>query len=361
MKNICFFNSTHFWGGGEKLHLEYAEKFMLKGYRVVLATKTGSPLEKKCKELNVPIRWVKVSNLSVFNPLKINKLKRFFKKSAIDTVFFSTSQDAKAAGIAAKRAGVKKIVYLRGLAVPIKKNPLNSYLLKKVYTHLLVNSIETARMMQKNFGNLFPTEKIKVIYHGIDLNEFDNGEQKHVITRKPGQIVIGNAGRLTGQKGQQLFIGIAKKLKQLNVNFKICIAGTGELEDHLKEEIRQNKLEEHIELLGFISDTKGFMHDIDVFALTSLWEGFGYVIVEAMAAKKPVVAFSLSSNPEIIADNETGFLIPDQNTGLLADKLALLIEDKNLREKMGRQARRSVEERFELNDRIDEIEEYLNS
>lgn len=359
MKNICFFNSTQFWGGGEKLHLEYAEKFLLKKYHVILAAKAGGPLEEKGIQLNIPIHRVKVSNLSVFNPLKINKLKRFFRNSAIDTVFFSTSQDAKTAGIAAKAAGVSRIVYLRGLAVPVKKNMLNSYLLRKVYTHLLVNSYETARMMQKNFGANFPVEKVKVIYHGIDLKEFDKGEHKPLIVRKPGQVIIGNAGRLTEQKGQQFFIDIAKRLKKHHINFKVCIAGTGVLDEYLKEEIRKNNLEECVELLGFVSDIAGFMREIDIFALTSLWEGFGYVIVEAMAAQKPVVAFDLSSNPEIIADNETGFLIPERNITLFAEKLTLLMEDNKFLERMGKQARQSVEKRFELNDRIDEIEEYL--
>jgi glycosyltransferase involved in cell wall biosynthesis len=359
MKSICFFNSTRFWGGGEKLHLEYAEKFMLKGYQVILAAKAGSTLETRGKALGIPVHQVKVSNLSAFNPFKIAGLKRFFKSSAIDTVFFSTSQDAKAGGLAAKRAGVSNIVYLRGLAVPIKKNPLNAFLLRKVYTHLLVNSHETARTMKKNFGSSFPDEKIKVIYHGIDLEEFDKMGRKPVLDRRPGQFIIGNAGRLTKQKGQHLLIEIAKELRNLNLDFKICIAGTGDLEDELKEEIKKQQLENYIELLGFVSDVNSFMNDIDVFALTSLWEGFGYVIVEAMAAYKPVVAFDRSSNPEIITDKETGFLVPDVDTTLFAQRIRQLIEDHELLRNMGLKAHRSVEQRFGLQARIDEIEEYL--
>ncbi len=361
MKTICFFNSTRFWGGGEKLHLEYAEKFMLKGYQVILAAKAGSPLEKKGKGLNISGYQVKVSNLSIFDPFKIAGLKRFFKSFAVDTVFFSTSQDAKAAGLAAKRAGVKNIVYLRGLAVPIKKNPLNAFLLQKVYTHLLVNSHETARTMKKNFGASFPDEKVNVIYHGIDLEELDKVARKSVLDRRPGQFIIGNAGRLTKQKGQHLLIEIAKELRDLNLDFKICIAGTGDLEEELKQEIQKQQLENYIELLGFVSDVNSFMGDIDVFALTSLWEGFGYVIVEAMAAYKPVVAFDLSSNPEIITNNETGFLVPDVDTTLFAKKIGQLIEDRELLKNMGLKARRSVEQRFGLRARIDEIEEYIRA
>ncbi len=359
MKNICFFNSTKFWGGGEKLHLEYAERFHAKEYKVFLATKQGSPLEAKSKSFKLPILHVGISNLSVFNPFKIIRLTRLFKANAIDTLFFSTSQDAKAAGIAAKRAGVKRIVYLRGLAVPIKKNPLNAYLLKNVYTHLLVNSKETARTMKQNFDDGFPDEKIKVIYHGIELEQANTQNRQGRPDQKQKKIIIGNAGRLTQQKGQHLFIDIAKEIKAKGIDFKIQIAGTGDLEEKLKKDILEHNLQSYIEMLGFVPDIGGFMRSIDIFALTSLWEGFGYVIVEAMAEKKPVVAFDISSNPEIISNNETGYLVPVNDTKSFAEKLLELIQNDDLREKMGLRARKSVEERFELNERIDEIEAYL--
>lgn len=361
MKNICFFNSTKFWGGGEKLHLEYAERFHRKGYNVVLACNKDGHLHSKGREHNVKVEHVKAGNLSFLNPARVNSIKRFYLENNIDTVFFSTSQDAKLGGIAAKKAGVKNIIYLRGLAVPIKASPINKYLFNKVFTHFLVNSDETGRMMQKKFRTGFPKEKIKVIYHGIDIKEYDEQKTISIYSRKGNEILIGNAGRLTEQKGQHLFIEIANYLKETGVNFRILIAGTGDLEEELRNKIQENNLQDKIELMGFVADIKSFMIGLDVFALTSLWEGFGYVIVEAMAANKPVVGFNTSSNPEIIADKETGFLIDNTNPQEFANKLVELIKNEKLREAMGKSARKSVEDRFNLDDRIDEIEEYLKS
>lgn len=359
MKNICFFNSTKFWGGGEKLHLEYAERFQHKGYEVILACNKDGYLFPKGKKQNVRVGHVSAGNLSFINPLKVKQIKQFFLGNNIDTVFFSTSQDAKLGGIAAKKAGVKNIIYLRGLAVPIKASPINKYLFRKVFTHFLVNSEETGKMMQKKFKNGFPKEKIKVIYHGIDIKEYDDQKTSELYSRNGSEILIGNAGRLTEQKGQHLFIDIARHLKDAGVNFRILIAGTGDLEEELKAKIKENDLQQDIELLGFVSDIKSFMSGLDIFALTSLWEGFGYVIVEAMAANKPVVAFDTSSNPEIIADNKTGFLIKDIDAEKFAGKLIELIQNKELLLELGKAARKSVEDRFSLDDRIDEIEEYL--
>ncbi len=90
-------------------------------------------------------------------------------------------------------------------------------------------------------------------------------------------------------------------------------------------------------------------------------KGFGFVIVEAMVKSKPVVAFDISSNPEIIAADKTGFLVDHLDLEMFAEKTSLLIQDQRLREKMGAAARQSVYDRFSLVDRVSEIESYLNN
>jgi len=102
-----------------------------------------------------------------------------------------------------------------------------------------------------------------------------------------------------------------------------------------------------------------FMNSIDVFLLTSIWEGFGYVLVEAMIKSKPVLAFDISSNPEIVTANETGYLIDYPDLNMFAQKAQLLIEDEALRKKLGEEGRKSVIARFNLSERITEFEYYL--
>ena len=118
MQNVCFFNTVKFWGGGEKLHLEYALKFMEINYRVYLVTCKDSPLHRKGKETGLLNFNIYAGNLSFLNPLKYFRLIRFYRQEKIDTVIFSSSQDLKLGALSAKIAGVKSIVYLRGLAAP---------------------------------------------------------------------------------------------------------------------------------------------------------------------------------------------------------------------------------------------------
>jgi len=361
LRNICFFNSVRFWGGGEKLHLEYALEFKKKNYNVILASKKNSPLSEKAIHYDMDVFPIAVGNLSFLNPFKILKLVRFYKERKIDTVIFSATQDLKLGGISAKLAGVKKIVYLRGLAVPVKYTLLNHFLFKFILTHIVANSEETKRSILQDLGKFIEKDKVKTIYHGIEidiLNQKENNKLDEIITKSHG-IILGNAGRLTLQKGQQHLIEIAKKLKDNKVEFTLFIAGTGDLKPELDNLINKYDLHNEVILLGFVEEMDRFMSSIDIFLLTSIWEGFGYVLVEAMLKTKPIVAFNISSNPEIVTNNETGYLIDYPDIEMFAQKTQLLIQNDSLREQMGEKGKDSVLKRFNLSDRITEFEYYL--
>lgn len=359
MKRICFFNSIPFWGGGEKLHLENALEFKAKGYDVCVLTNPNSLLKKKCVQNHIETFDITVGNLSFINPYKLINLVNFYKKQAVDTVIFTASQDVKLGAIAAKLAGVTRIVYLRGLAVEVKSSVLNKYLYKSVLTHIISNSEATKRLILKNLADVIPNTKVKTIYHGIKLDDETESRKNEDILSKAHGVVLGNAGRLTAQKGQSQLIQIAKILKDKGVDFSLFLAGDGELKDTLQQEIESQGLQNDVHILGFVEDVEAFMNSIDIFLLSSIWEGFGFVIVEAMQKSKPVVAFNLSSNPEIISADNTGFLVDYPDLEAFANKTMDLIKDVSLRKKMGTAARESVIQRFILAERVTELEQYL--
>jgi len=361
MKNICFFNSVRFWGGGEKLHLENGLEFKKKGYTVTIVSNPDAPLWEKAHNSELFTHPIKAGNLSFLNPLKLYRLIRFYKNNKIDTVVFSTSQDLKLGGISAKLAGVKRIVNLRGLDVPVKASILNRFIYNSVLTHIISNSEATKKSILKHLGKYIPSDKVHTIYHGIELDKYNavnNTINKQVKELGHG-IILGNAGRLTPQKGHEYLIKVAKQLKQEKIDFTIFIAGTGELKDELTNLIEENNLEKDVVLLGFVDDVDTFMNSLDIFLLTSIWEGFGFVLVEAMLKSKPIVAFNITSNPEVVTADETGFLVDNFSVEKFTEKVKLLIQDESLRKKMGDAGRISVMNRFILEDRVSELESYL--
>ena len=173
---ICLINSTKSWGGGEKWHYDIAIRLKNEGFDIIVITNKNSELFKKLENTDIKIYSIAISNLSFLNIFKQRSISKILKNNDIQTVIMNLPSDLKVAGIAAKRTGIKNIIYRRGSAIPIKNSFLNRYLFGKIITSIIANSEETKRTILKNSPNLFPAEKIHVIYNGIDLQEYDNKE-----------------------------------------------------------------------------------------------------------------------------------------------------------------------------------------
>ena len=358
---ICFVNTTKSWGGGEKWHYETALSLKTAGFEVSFVYQENGQLANNIKRKGMPGLRIDVSNLSFLNPVLIFKLKSYFKDNGIDTVVLNTSIDLKLAGIAAKLAGVRRIVYRRGSAIPVKNKWLNRYLLKNVCTDILANSEETKRTVLSIKKDLISSDKIRVIYNGIDINAFDKQIISEPLPTNPNTIVIGNLGRLVYQKGQEYLLELANKLQNRGINFKMRIGGEGALKGSL-EELRNNyKLFEEVEFVGFVNSPKQFMSSIDLFVLSSRWEGFGYVLAEAMLMKKPCIVFDISSNPELVIDGENGYLVSPFDIEKMANRVEELVKNNELRAKVGERGRKIVESKFDSEKILPELIDYLKA
>ena len=113
--------------------------------------------------------------------------------------------------------------------------------------------------------------------------------------------------------------------------------------------------------LGFIDNVEQFYMDIDIFLLTSLWEGFGYVMVEAMAEKKPVIAFDIKSSAEVVNNGKTGFLVPRGNVEAMALKVIELASNKKLRQEFGSKGYKRVESLFTIDHTLEEVRDFITA
>jgi glycosyltransferase involved in cell wall biosynthesis len=352
---ICFFNTTKAWGGGEKWHFEIAAHLHADGVPVMVVTNKKSALFKKVVAAGIVCHQFKIGNLSFLNPAKILHLKSFFQKHGIKTLVMNLPSDLKSAGIAARLAGVERIIYRRGSAIPVKNSFLNRYLFGHVITEVLANSYETGRTLLANNSQLIDENKISVIYNGIRLENYTP-----LPNQRPGEtVIIGNLGRLEKQKAQHLLIELAENLRKQHIDFIIKIGGDGRLRHDLEQQIKAKHLEKVVLLTGHIDDVPAFLDTLDIFVLPSLWEGFGYVLAEAMAMQKPVAAFHISSNAEVVKDGVTGYLAKPGDMNDLTEKIIRLIEDKKLRTDMGINGRKRVQEKFDFGKMYGEVKQFL--
>jgi glycosyltransferase involved in cell wall biosynthesis len=347
-RTICFLNSNRPWGGGEKFNHDFALLCRDAGLTVHVVANTDSVLAQRLRgQPGLTLHEMRLGNLSFLNPFKLLALRSLFRKARIDTLVMALPADLKAGGLAARWAGVPRIVYRRGIAVSVRDTALNRLLYGKILHRLIVNSLDTKRCVLSANAKLIPQDRIRLVYNGFDVETYDALPGEPLAARRGQEVIIGNAGRLTPQKGQRYLLEAARLLKERGLEFRLLIAGTGESEDELKAEAVRLGVDNVTEFLGFVEEMKRFHASLDIFALSSLWEGFGYVLAEAMASERPVAAFAVSSNPEVVEQEVTGLLTPPGDATALADALEILARDPALRADMGRKGRERLLERFD--------------
>ena len=139
-------------------------------------------------------------------------------------------------------------------------------------------------------------------------------------------------------------------------NAHAAIAGGGELEPYLRELAEELGVMQRVHVLGPRQDVPALMHALDVFAMPSIWEGFGLVLLEAMAAGKPIVASRVATIPEVVVDGETGLLVPAGDAAALADALASLAAHPELARHMGEAGRERLRQRFSIDKMVGDTE-----
>lgn len=325
-RTLCLCNTHATWGGGEKWHLETAKALVRRGWHIILLANPACRLYKEAllfadseaKQSAGSLRLVplKIQSLSFVNPCVMGRLVRFFRREKITTVLVGLPAEVKSVALAAKIAGVPRILYRRGSALPVRNSWLNRYLYGSVLTSLIVNSQQTRDLVFINNAHLLQIERIHLLPNGLDVLDFDASlaQGSALYRQHAGQVLIGNAGRLDKQKGQHYLLRMMPHLLQAlpedKRDIRLVIAGDGALRAELEQLARDLGITKYVHFAGFLSDLGSFWKSLDIFVLSSLWEGFGYVLIEAMAAELPVVAFGVSNIPELVDHGHNGLLVP---------------------------------------------------
>ncbi len=369
MKKIVFLNSCPVWGGGEKWTFTTARLLNQDPeYDIYIASGSETELFKRAKNAGIKTEAVEIkSGISVLNPFKSKKFIDFLKNNEIDIMFLNMSQDLKFGGITGKIADLDRIIYRRGSAIPIKNRFYNKYLLKDCVTDIIANSRATKDTILKNTFQWLSEDKITIIYNGIDISKIDKAKDAAINLHKEfkisqDKVIIANIGRLNYQKGHEFLLKAADIIKSKRKDFVILIIGSGEREQELKVLAREYNLSNNVIFTGFRDDIYNILPGIDFLLHTARWEGFGFVIAEAMSASKPVVSTDVSNISELITDGENGFLVRPEDPEDIARKTIQMIDlERNARLKMGKKGRRYVEDNFTLDKMINELEELINN
>jgi glycosyltransferase involved in cell wall biosynthesis len=211
---------------------------------------------------------------------------------------------------------------------------------------------KTVRTTLTDYCHVRNTDRIEVVYNGIDLRKFkeDCAIPADLDGLKRENLhVIGYVGRMEYYKRPALFVEIAHELVQRNKNLHFVMVGAGRESAKCREMIRRNGLDEYFHMLGYRRDIPNMLRVMDSLLFTSSGEGFGIVILEAMAMGLPVFAFCDGAVPEIITHGKNGILLDTVNPSIAADHISETLNDKMLLKNIGQQGREDVYARFSIN------------
>ncbi|MBN2000455.1 glycosyltransferase family 4 protein [candidate division KSB1 bacterium] len=349
-------NSIQMFGGGEIWMLRTLDGLARRGHDVFLLCRPGTELARRAEKMGIQVFTIRIRG--DFDPFTIWQTARLLRRLKIQIVLTNMDKELRFAGIGAKLVGGIVVIPRRGIDYPLKNKIQYRFSYNRLADHLLANSRATRQALLQNAPWLDP-DRITVIYNGIDPAPFFGPALRDIRSElgiPADDAVFGFVGQLDERKGIFCLLN-AFKMAASQYPARLLLAGEGPMEAEILCFIKENGLADRVFLLGFMNDVSELYKNMDVFILPSLWEGFGIVLIEAMAAGKPVVTTAVSSMPEIVQHEKTGLVVPVNNAHDLADALLKLMKDRHLARRMGEKGRNRVLQLFTMEKMLDSLEQ----
>lgn len=375
-KNILIiknpFESQGF-SGGEVHTMQVASYLRSKGHNIFFAGTCPDLLEAAKKE-NFPVEYINIGGKEAVGKIAVLKfiftwpmiyfkykkyLNKVKKENNINILYLLSWNEKFLLAPMATKLGMRTFfVEHRLLGRYIYWNPFRLFY---KYGTKFAKVIAVSLAVKKELLKLgVKSEKIEVIYNGIDEKKFTNVNDGK-FTKKQDEIVIGTISRLYPDKGLEYLLEGFKKASEKMYNLSLKIVGSGPSEKELKSLARELKIE-NADFLGRIahSDIPKFLKSIDIFTLTSVWgESFGIVLGEAGLMGKPCIATNIGGMPEVIKDGETGIIIEPKSSQAVADAIIKLAGGRQLAKVMGENAKKRIEKYFLLGTMLNKIEKLV--
>lgn len=301
------------------------------------------------------------------DPLLVWRLYRLLREGNYDLVHTHLIHADLYGTLAAKLAGVPIIVSTKHNDDAFRRHSLYAFLdrlASKFANKIIVISDSLRRFFVEVEG--LDAGKITRIYYGLDAAEFGVHSLGDSSVREEFGIeanwpMAGIVARLDRQKGHTYLLTAFAKVVETLPQAKLLVVGDGYLRGDLEKQTRGLGITSQVTFTGWRNDVPRIMADLDLLILPSLWEGFGLVLLEAMAMAKPIVATRVSAIPEIMVDGETGILVPPKDPNSLAEAIIRLVQNPSRAREMGRKGRERLEKEFSVEKMVKQAERVYES
>jgi glycosyltransferase involved in cell wall biosynthesis len=221
---------------------------------------------------------------------------------------------------------------------------------------------EVADFFTQRIG--LPRRLVTVVPNGVDVKAFehDAASVRRELGLNAHEIVIGTVGRLEPEKDQTTLLEMFRQIEPATAPVRLMIVGSGAKADELKATAHRLGIADRTLFLGLRHDVPRLLSAMDVFVLTSIREGLPISLVEAMAARLPVVASNVGSIRDLVREGQTGFVVPARDVASFKAAVDRLVGCRDLRRRLGESGRSTVEQSFSLSSMIRSYEDmYLSA
>jgi glycosyltransferase involved in cell wall biosynthesis len=336
------------WRGGQNQVLQLVTGLESLGQPAWLVAHARGELKRRAQE---GLRFVGFGPRSEFDVQAAWQLGRVLKEVQPDVVH---AHDPMAVALTAMALQMSNGLARRPLVVAARR--VDFHLKRHAFSKWKYRHVDLFIAASRTIGAILeadgiPREKITVVHDGVNLGYIDRQPivDAHAAFWLPkGSPLVGNVAALVPHKGQRHLVGAAARVVRELPDTRFLVVGEGELRESLERQIKDLGLERHVTLAGFRADALGLIKSFDLFVMSSVTEGLGSAVLEAMACRRAVVATRAGGLPEAIEDERTGLLVAPHDEAAMAEAILRLLRNAPERGAMGDAGRRRVEEAFSV-------------
>ena len=347
-------DTAHTWRGGQNQVLLTVNGLRAIGQRTALVAHPDGELRRRAAE---GMELIPLAPRSEMDLSAAFRLARVIKRLAPDIVHAHDPHGVAMASLALSLGGPSAsgppLVASRRVDFHLKGNSFSRWKYRQVDRFIAAS--EAIRRMLIADG--VPEDRTVTVHEGVDVERIVGTPpvNVHEAFWLPHQApIVGNVAALVAHKGQRHLIEAAHLVVRDLPDVRFVILGEGELREALEHQVRELHLEKHVLLPGFRTDVIGCIKGFDLFAMSSITEGLGTSLLDAMACGRPIVATSAGGIPEVVADGDTGLLVPPRDDRAMARAMVDLLNDRGRRERMGAAGLARARARFTV-DRMIEL------
>ncbi len=325
MKKILIIINNLGIGGAERLVVDDINEMLTRGVSLKLLTLKNEHEASFIRQCKINKNdWTTIPFGNLYNIHSWWTVIRFINSYKPDVVFTHLWYSNTIGRIASKLSGVPKIMSFEHNVYDTLKSKKMFFVdcVLQLFSHKIIAVSDSVK--QSLIKHNIKEKRIEVLLNGIDLSKYQNLNIKTLDGEEKKDFTFVFIGRLNHQKGVDILLKAFASVK----NSKLIIVGDGAEKEQLAGLSKELKIEERVKFLGVRKDIPKILSYSDCFVLPSRYEGFGIVVLEAMAAGKPIIVSNFAAASEMIKDGYNGIIFPIENIDALAKKMSVIAVEK---------------------------------